>query len=268
MNDKTYSEEEVSDIIGQAARLQALEGTAGRQGLTLAEIKQVAREAGIDPRFIEISSSQTSEYRKETWSLPTQTSRSMFIEGELSDEAWNSMVRSFMATFGGAGEVDVQGARRTWKRDAIRITAEESGGMVSLIAEADWGSELELPIAFLIVGSIATVMLGLVSVLSGEPGLGMIVLLLSLLIGGSFAMYRKKRIAKQEALLQTFETTLNASSMLLGNSLENESNTRATALGQQDEPRIPLPDDDLLDGAPGVDELPASQVIQPKQKTP
>ena len=54
MTEKTYTEAEIAEIMGAAARLQAAEGTLGQEGLTLEEIKLAAAEAGIDPRFVEI----------------------------------------------------------------------------------------------------------------------------------------------------------------------------------------------------------------------
>ena len=215
MQNKTYTESEISDIISQAARLQAIEGTIGQEGLTLDEIKEAAVEAGIDPQFVDIASSVSSNHKKAYWSIPTAINRSMFVRGRLTDEAWGHMVNHFVRTFGGPGKTEVKEGRRSWKRDFYSFTVEERGDQLVLHAEADWSKELELPFALSIVGMIATMMIGMVAFLAEELGFGVVFLIMATLVSGFFVTYRNRQQARQEKTRQLFEATLNRSVILI-----------------------------------------------------
>ena len=50
---RRYNEKEVADIIKRASELQQAESTAeSTTGMSLAELEQVAREAGLDPALV------------------------------------------------------------------------------------------------------------------------------------------------------------------------------------------------------------------------
>ena len=62
MSDRVYSEDEVQKVIKRAAELEAERSVSGKNsgknGLTIAELKQVASEAGLDPKLIEQAASE------------------------------------------------------------------------------------------------------------------------------------------------------------------------------------------------------------------
>ena len=232
--------------------MQAIEGTRGQEGLTLDEIKHVASEAGIAPEFIDVASSGTSDERKAYMSIPTGVSRSIFVRGSLTEEAWTQMVGQFMRTLGGPGEVETTSNRRTWTRGATRITAEETGGQVVLQAEADWSKDLELPIALSLVGSIATLMMGITAFAAWEGSLGLIAMFLATLVSVSFASYRKKRMVRQEETLTLFESTLNRCAVLLQGK-ERDAEAGSVEAGSV-EAAAPL-----LDDVPAEDEIASSR---------
>ena len=230
MKNKTYTEAEISDIISQAVHLQAIEGTIGQEGLTLEEIKQVAAEAGIAPQFIEIASSASANHKKAFLTIPTAISRSVFVNGELTNEAWDKMVHQFVRAFGGPGETRVQPQKRSWTRDNTRFTAEQVGDQFVLHAEADWSKELEIPIAFTIVGAIAAVMLSLVGLLAAEWGIGLIALVFGIAVAGFFSTFRSRRVNRLNEMTQRFEMTLNRCIVLAQGTTEQLSPQDAAPL--------------------------------------
>ena len=62
MSDRIFSENEVQKLIKRAAELEAERSVSGKNsgknGLTIAELKQVASEAGLDPKLIEQAASE------------------------------------------------------------------------------------------------------------------------------------------------------------------------------------------------------------------
>lgn len=223
MDEKSYSEEEISAILGHAARLQFTEGSLDLEGLTLEEIKEAAAAAGIEPAFVEIAASATSNQKKTYLSIPTGASRSMFVKGTLSEESWGKMTGEFVRAFGGPGKTSQESNQRIWSHEHIRITVEELGDQVALHAEANWGKELELPIPFMIVGTVATLMVGALSIVSLEWTIGVVALLLSALLVGSFSWYKRRRADKQERVLDTFESTLNRCAIRIRGEQDAES---------------------------------------------
>lgn len=209
MAKKTYTESEIADLLGRAAQMQALEKTQGHEGLTLEELKAIAVETGIDPQFVEIASAASSNHQKAYGGIPVSTSRSMFVQGTLTDDSWSQMVARFVAEFGGPGEVTQTGARRTWTQGNVKITMEDVSGQVMMNATADWGKDLEMPVAFMIVGAIATLVTAGLAVVSMEWSIGLVAILVGMLGIGAFSSYQNKKAGQQEYLHQQFEAILN-----------------------------------------------------------
>ena len=241
MGEKIYTESEISAMLGEAARMQALLGASGQKGLTLEEIKAAAAEAGIDPSFVEIASSSVSDQKKTYLGVPTGIGRTMFVQGSLTDERWNQMVNIFMREFGGPGTIETQGSRRSWAFDSYRFTAEETGGQIVLHAESDWGDELELPIALSLVGGIATLVSTGIALVSLEWTIGIVAALMMLLVVGSFSTFKSRRRLKQEQHLASLETLLNQCAVILQEDGEKSLNSGEF---ERDIKRIELPETD------------------------
>ncbi len=209
MAKKTYTESEITDIMGHAAKMQALEKTQGHEGLTIEELKAIAVESGIDPQFVEIASSESIDHKNSYAGIPVSISRSMFVQGSLSDAHWDQMVTRFVKEFGGPGEVVQLGLRRIWRQDNIKIVVEEVHGQVMMNATAEWSKELEMPFALTIVGAIATLVTAGLGVVSMEWSIGLVAILVGAIIAGTFSTYQKRKAARQEALRERFTSTLN-----------------------------------------------------------
>jgi hypothetical protein len=215
MPEKNYTPEEVSALLGRAARLQATGDSSEHSGLTLAEIKAAAAEAGIDPRFVEMATSEPSDHRSAYWGIPTGAGLSLFVRRVLTDDRWRRMVAVFTRQLGGPGTTDAQGSCRSWSRGSLRVTAEEGGSQVVLHAETAWEKELELPIVLTLVGVILAATTGAAALVSLEWTLGLVAVLTAILVVGFFSAYRRRTAARQEQLRRTFESTLDRCAAIL-----------------------------------------------------
>ena len=251
MEKKSYSEDEIAAIMGNAARLQAVQGVQGKEGLTLEEIKAAAADAGIEPGFIEVASSEVATHKQSYLSLPTAINRTQIVRGQLSEERWISLVGQFVRAFGGPGNVEIQGNRRIWTQDGVRITVEEMGDQIIFTAQENWGKGLELPIAFFLVGLFATLAMALLSVTSLESSIIMATLGMAFLLFGSFFTYRKRKAQRQDRTLEKFDSVLNKCAMLL----QDEhllSDSPSNYSGTLKKGEIDIPDEEVYVVQPGV----------------
>jgi len=116
-----FSEEEVALIIKRAAELQQTEQVEQEPGtaMTLAEVEQIASEAGIDPRLIR-RAAQTldrpaASNRPSPWlGAPTRIVFERVVDGEISPEAHESIVNELRRTFGDNGVPSVLGRTLAW----------------------------------------------------------------------------------------------------------------------------------------------------------
>lgn len=113
MAERTYTEQEIAVLLERAAERQALAARRSpqRPGLTLAELEQVAAEAGIAPEHLQAAASELDEparplagHRSGTTATHIYTER--WVPGELTPEAWEDVVAElrhrFDTSLGGA----------------------------------------------------------------------------------------------------------------------------------------------------------------------
>src|SRR5690606_14378349 len=72
---RTYSEQEVRDVLQRAAELQmhAARRVDNSVGLTLSELEQIAHESGLDPTFVRQAASEFDEPAHDLFSSSTGT---------------------------------------------------------------------------------------------------------------------------------------------------------------------------------------------------
>ena len=134
--ERRYSEQEIAAIFEQAAEAQkAAQGQLSRgEGLTVAELQQIGKEAGLTPEFIAqaadkldrkplmVAASPSSRYL----GLPISISRTIDLPGPLSDEAWERLVADLRETFQAAGKVEQDGSLRHWWNGNLHAFVEPS----------------------------------------------------------------------------------------------------------------------------------------------
>jgi hypothetical protein len=139
--ERQYDEQEVAAIFKHAAAGQE---SAQRQlpqggGLTLAELEQIGKEAGITPEYIARAAAavaRTSPTMPPTTYLgfPVSVARTVELPGPLSEEAWDRLVADLRETFQATGEVRHEGSLRQWR----------NGNLHALVEPTDSGHRLRL----------------------------------------------------------------------------------------------------------------------------
>ena len=117
---RLYTEKDVSTLLRRAAELQSQAEGGPASGLTLAELKSIAAESGIDPKFVEqaaLSSGQVEkrEGRYYFWGGPSKILSERTAAGELPEEAWPDLVAALQDGFGQTGETSQVGRGFEWR---------------------------------------------------------------------------------------------------------------------------------------------------------
>jgi hypothetical protein len=114
-----YTEKEIGALLRRASELQAKGSVSDKAGLTLAEIEQVAAEAGIDPRYVR--SAATESLRPESPGTksnilggPLALEEERVFHGEVTHEQWEAIVQEIRRTFGQSGTATQLGTALEW----------------------------------------------------------------------------------------------------------------------------------------------------------
>ncbi len=118
---RKFNEEEVALIIKRAAELQQTEQaeTDTGQRLTLQDVEQIAKEAGIDPLLIRRAAQGIDHHiesiRPSPWlGAPTRIVLERVVDGEIGPEHYESLVNEMRRTFSDNGIPSVLGRTLAW----------------------------------------------------------------------------------------------------------------------------------------------------------
>lgn len=131
--ERKFNDEEVALIIKRAAELQQTEQTEQDTGsaLTLTEVEQIAREAGIDPQLIRRAAVGLDQpehtNRPSPWiGAPTRIVFERVVDGEIPVEEFEPLIAEIRRTFGDNGLPSVLGKSLAWS-SGIRGRRRSSG---------------------------------------------------------------------------------------------------------------------------------------------
>lgn len=120
-NDRKFNDEEVALIIKRAAEFQQTEQVASESStaLTLGEVEQIAKEAGIDPMLIRRAAlsldSPSTVNRPSIWAgAPTRLVFERVVDGEVSPEAFETLIDEVRRSFNDNGVPSVLGRSLAW----------------------------------------------------------------------------------------------------------------------------------------------------------
>lgn len=138
-SDRKFSEEEVALIIKRAAELQQTQQVEAEpsNALTLTEVEQIAREAGIDPKLIRQAAhgldrpSETS--RPSPWlGAPTHLVFERVVDGEIPVDDFEPLINEIRRTMGDNGMPSVLGRTLAWTSSYSGGRRRNSGRMVNV----------------------------------------------------------------------------------------------------------------------------------------
>lgn len=119
--ERRFNDEEVALIIKRAAELQQTEQTAEDPGnaLSLTDVEQIAREAGIDPKLIRRAAlgldQPATTNRPNPWvGSPTRLVFERVVDGEIPIEEFEPLIAEVRRTFGDNGVPSVLGRSLAW----------------------------------------------------------------------------------------------------------------------------------------------------------
>ena len=117
--ERRFNDEEVALIIKRAAELQQTERVEPSTALTLSDVEQIAREAGIDPELIRRAAlgldRPAPEARPSVWfGSPTHLVFERVVEGEIPTDEFEPMVAEIRRSVGDNGIPSVLGRTLSW----------------------------------------------------------------------------------------------------------------------------------------------------------
>ena len=128
--ERRYTEQEIASIFKQASEAQeaALQRTGG-DGLTLAEIEAIGREAGIKPEFIaraaaSVDRKVSTPAPDTALGLPVSVGKTVDLAGDFSDEDWQQLVTDLHDVMEVTGRVSENGRMRIWEYDHMEVVVE------------------------------------------------------------------------------------------------------------------------------------------------
>jgi hypothetical protein len=122
---RRFNETEVADIIKRASELQQLESTTeSTTGMSLAELEQVAREAGLDPALVRRAASdldtRVTDRRPSAFiGAPPALVLERTIDGELPVDEYESVVLEIQRELGGVGSASTLGRSLVWTMHGV-----------------------------------------------------------------------------------------------------------------------------------------------------
>jgi hypothetical protein len=122
---RRYNEKEVADIIKRASELQQFESTAeSTTGMSLTELEQVAREAGLDPSLVRRAATdldtRVSDRKPSAFiGAPTNLVLERTIDGEMPVDEYEPLVLEIQRELGGVGQASTLGRSLVWTMHGV-----------------------------------------------------------------------------------------------------------------------------------------------------
>jgi hypothetical protein len=153
ISDHRYSDEDFALILRKAGELQHLPAEDRTSGLTLAEMKSVASEAGIDPALIERAAALMPRAAPQSVGErliggPVKYWLERSVPGEPSEEQMARLVPAIRAAYQHFGAVEESSSSVAWRTvgeaSQVFVTATREGEATRLRVTADRGGGLLL----------------------------------------------------------------------------------------------------------------------------
>lgn len=143
---RRYTEQEVGVILRRAAELQQHEPGAGVEtsSLSLKELEQVAREAGIDPRFVRRAAQDVTERAPagrpvRFLGAPLVLVVEREVDGEAGHDDYEALVEEIRGTLNDVGTVNTLGRSFAWRsanvQRLVSVTITPRGGRTRIRVE-------------------------------------------------------------------------------------------------------------------------------------
>ena len=201
-DERIYRDDEVEEILDLAMSTHAAapRPSSPAEGLTLAQLQEVAVEVGVDPAQITSAAHaldlrQSASPRQTSLGMPVSVGSTIALPGPLTDSDWGSVVDEFRDALGSTGRITSHAGKREWTDGRLRAVLEEteSGHQIRLtMRKLDAIVTNRLGIVGLL---IAMVLLSLIA--TGTSPVGLELAMLGLLgMGGGILTVNKLTLPK------------------------------------------------------------------------
>lgn len=225
MPERRFSEEEMRAVFARAAeRQRRADESAGRAGLSLAELQEVASASGIDPAHVAAAVAEMAaapEPRKTLLGAPVEVTRVRHLAAPVSDDAWARIVGELRRAFHDDGVAGQLGRIREWSvvgrgqssgNVRTRLAIEPDGGGVRVMIRR---SARDMALGFTIGGSVTAlqaIVFALMAAFGGDPEVwipaSILIVLATVFLGGTQVgarVWARQQERKLEALMDRIE---------------------------------------------------------------
>lgn len=242
----SFSEAEAQRIFAEAARASA--STPAEGGLSLDELREIGRAAGLDPDAVTAAAASLRDATPDVpmWgATPLATRRTRTMAGSLSDDVWGDAVSGLRREFKTQGVAEMIGRTRTWTYAVgpgselliARLTAEPVGESTRITLESGEGSEKR---AAWLIGSLSTgigILFGTIAVLRDNLSAGGAVALLAVVLGVVlYGLLRWTAVRQARVRPARFDAALDRVATLVAHRIEPDAPDL--------KPLLDLPDDE------------------------
>jgi hypothetical protein len=190
MSDRRFTEEEVAEILKDAAEAQysrdRLLPSPG--GLTLAELQSIGREVGISPEMIQRSAERFKPDQQPTrklLGLPVGVAQTVEFDRRLTDKEWERIVADLRETFEASGVVRQQGSLRQWTNGNLQALLEPTATGQRLRMRTVKGNAPGLIGGGIALFTVGTALLGTALATSVTHDTGLMASILTTMTGGA-----------------------------------------------------------------------------------
>ncbi len=129
--DRQFSEDEAREVFARAAERQQADAARG-QGLSLDELREIGRAAGLDPAHVEAAARSVAlgapeHGRTMVGPVPRGVYRTVTLAEPPSDALWAHVVADARRTFEAQGKTTEVGPIREWRNGNLRVSLEPAG---------------------------------------------------------------------------------------------------------------------------------------------
>jgi hypothetical protein len=130
MNERRYSEDEVSAIFERAAEAQQAVRRAlpPGEGLTLTDLRAIGLEVGIPAELVDLAARSVDQQGQEAsrtyFGLPVGVGRTVDLGRRLTDDEWERLVVDLRETFDARGTLRSDGSLRQWTNGNLQALLE------------------------------------------------------------------------------------------------------------------------------------------------
>jgi hypothetical protein len=139
MTERLYRDDEVRTIFKLATTQKAADvPSSSIDGLTLAEIQSIGREAGLEPDAVALAAialdAPPVKPPRTSLAMPIEVRHTVALPRAMSDQEWEHLIVELRSTFRARGKITTHGSLREWSNGNLHAAVEptETGSRLTI----------------------------------------------------------------------------------------------------------------------------------------